>query len=50
MRKVVVVYERVTHHADEDGRHEEEFGDLVLYDGIQHIFHGEGGEHVDRHV
>lgn len=46
MREVVLVDEGVAHEADEDGGDEEELAELVVDDGVEHVFHGEGGEHI----
>lgn len=43
--EVVVRDEWVADEADEDGGHEEELGDAVGYDRVEHGGHGEGGEH-----
>ena len=41
----VRVHDGVAHEADQDGRHEDEFFDAVLDDGVEHGRHGEGGQH-----
>lgn len=46
-REVVLVDQGVAHEADEDGGDEEELAELVVDDCVEHVFHGEGREHVD---
>ena len=45
--EVILIDEGVAHEADEDRWDEKEFTELVVDDCVEHVFHGEGGEHVD---